>query len=891
MTTTSESSSPAPLTMIEALRFAVVRVPDNAALLSPERPSMPYRDLLQQVDQLVGELNGVGLTTHSRVLLLIPDAVDLVAALIAVSAGFVAVVLNPDYLEQEIEYTMRLSHADALIVTKGYETPARDLATKQGIRVIELVRCPDRTAGKINIEGGEYVPPTFSKPEDVAVLLSTSGTTGMPKLIAFTHQLAFKGAYNPPFWDLFASSTENPQTSVNMLPVFHMFGFSGITFPIAYGSGILALRGFNVEDFYRYLDEYHLGGFNALPVMIKAIVEAAPAHQEIIDRAALKIINVSSAPLSAELALEVERIFRCQLISAYGMTEVGGIAYSYSGFKAFYKPGSVGQPMVETGIMGEDGSLLSAGQIGEIVVHDTALFRGYVGSPEAGSHLICEGWFHTGDLGYLDEQNFLFITGRLKEVINRGGEKISPTEVEVVLLRHPAVKEAAVFSVPHLVLGEDVAAAVVLRDVETKPQDIRKFVSQQLSAVKVPSTIHFLSELPVTPTGKIRRTALPGLLGLVDDEGKRIEGRSRLAQVSVAPRSETEQRLLTIWQNVLGVDELGIHDDFFDLGGTSLKAAELVVEIARDFHMTLPIATLFDAVTVAEMGEVLASLDENAVWPTLIPIQPSGQKPPLFCFPGLSGVVLSFQPLALALGVDQPVYGLQPPGIDGKTPPLKTLADLTTLFVEEIRTQQPNGPYLLAGYSFGSLVALEAAHMLRIQGEEVALLASIDGPFGLTYQVALRQRITPAEKLLRRANWHLEQMAELNLLNKTQYILNHLEEQRQPDVELELERQVILPGTSSVAKANRRMMRSYQPPQYEEKVVVFATESTRAESVAAGSGKKWSEFLRGGIEICDVPGDHATVLHEIHAGILAAKLAGYIDRALAEVGTAQGTAP
>ncbi|MEO8393984.1 MAG: alpha/beta fold hydrolase, partial [Chloroflexota bacterium] len=444
---------------------------------------------------------------------------------------------------------------------------------------------------------------------------------------------------------------------------------------------------------------------------------------------------------------------------------------------------------------------------------------------------------------------------------------------------HPAIRDATVFGVPHTLLSEDLAAAVVSSDPALTPKEVRKFVSEHLSPQKVPAIVLMVDEIPRSPIGKVQRSALPQLLGLVNSEGHRIKGRALFGDPPAAPRNDIEQRLVRLWSEILVLPEIGIDDDFFDLGGTSLQAAALVTRIAREFHTTLSVDTMFEAATVAEMADVIARPERDIPWPTLVPIQPSGTKPPFFCLPGLSGVVLSFRELALHMGSDQPVYGLQPPGMDGKTPPLTRMEDLAAHFVQAMRSVQPNGPYMLGGYSFGGMVALEVARILRSQGEEVALLASFDGPLDVSQHPRVKGR-SPIQKFIRRVDRFWTRLAVLNPLEKAPSILGELKdlpEKTADDVP-------VLPGIKNVSQANGKLTLSYQPKPYEGEAVLFSTQEMRLGKGRASFEQAWEKIVLGGVQVCDVPGDHDTILHEPFVQVLAEKLSGYIERVLVVTG-------
>jgi len=255
---------------------------------------------------------------------------------------------------------------------------------------------------------------------------------------------------------------------------------------------------------------------------------------------------------------------------------------------------------VEVAIMAEGGALLPAGATGEIVVRGGSIMQGYDIDPMANKDAFTDGWFRTGDLGYLDVDGYLFITGRLKEIINRGGEKIAPREVEDVLMDHPAVAQAVTFSVPDTRLGENVAAAVVLRqNASATESDMCKFAATRLSAFKVPHRVLIVKDLPKGPTGKLLRVGLAEMLGLATPEQAQLPK----SLYDTAPCLPVEDVLAGIWAQVLNLERVGIHDDFFQLGGDSLLATQVMWRVREAFQVALSPRSLFDAPTIAMLAD------------------------------------------------------------------------------------------------------------------------------------------------------------------------------------------------------------------------------------------------------------------------------------------------
>jgi oxalate---CoA ligase len=281
------------------------------------------------------------------------------------------------------------------------------------------------------------------------------------------------------------------------------------------------------------------------------------------------------------------------VIEAYGMTEASHQMASNPLPPARQKPGSVGLAAgPEVSILGEDGRLLDAGRKGEIVIRGRTVTRGYESNAESNQAAFRDGWFRTGDLGYMDAEGYLFLVGRIKEIINRGGEKVSPREVDEALLEHPGVLQAVAFGMPHPTLGEEVAAAVVPRSGQILEEAaLQEFARGRLAEFKVPKRILIVAEIPKGPTGKVQRTVVFQRL------------RESLAGSGARPRDELEERIAAIWRRVLKREEIGIHENFFSAGGDSLQALRVIAEAEREGILIDPVLSI-RAPTIAGLASL-----------------------------------------------------------------------------------------------------------------------------------------------------------------------------------------------------------------------------------------------------------------------------------------------
>jgi oxalate---CoA ligase len=489
---------------------------DAAALLAPDTKSLTYAGLRGLVEQTISSLNKLGIGRNDRVAIVLPNGPEMAAAFISIASGATSAPLNPAYRTDEFEYYMRDLCARALVVEESSGVAAIDAAKKLGIAVLTLTPDPKRGAGGFTLSGGTEGAPARPGPaasSDIALILHTSGTTSRPKIVPLSHNNVATSADNIARGLAF---TENDR-GLNVMPLFHIHGLTaGLLAPLSRAGSVYCTPGFNAFKFFAWMEDTEPTWYTAVPTMHQAILARAGHNRDVITRHPLRFIRSSSSALPPQVIAELEATFHAPVIEAYGMTEASHQMAS-NPLHGTRKPGSVGLAAgPEVAIMDEAGNLLSAGDIGEVVIRGDNVTAGYENNPKANAKAFVNGWFRTGDQGVQDADGYIRLTGRLKEIINRGGEKVSPREVDEALMDHPAVLQVVTFAVPHDKLGEDVAAAVVLREGATATeQELRSFLSQRLAAFKTPRKILFLAEIPKGATGKLQRIGLAQKLGLV----------------------------------------------------------------------------------------------------------------------------------------------------------------------------------------------------------------------------------------------------------------------------------------------------------------------------------------------------------------------------------------
>jgi acyl-CoA synthetase (AMP-forming)/AMP-acid ligase II/acyl carrier protein len=563
---------------------------------------LPYGRLLGHVEGVVRQLNELGVGRNDRVAIVLANGPEMAVAFLAVAAGATSAPLNPAYRTGEFEFYLSDLGAKALIVQADMDSPARAAAKARRIPVLDLAVAGEAEAGIFTLSGTGIAAPCrtgFARAVDTALVLHTSGTTSLPKIVPLTQANLCMSARSIQA----TLQLESQDRCLNIMPLFHTHGLVGaLLSSLAAGASVVCTPGFYGPQFYDWLDAFRPTWYTAVPTMHQAIVACAPLHREIIGRCPLRFVRSSSAVLPPPVLAELEAVFQAPVIEAYALTEAPGQVCSNPLPPRERKPGSVGPAAgTEVAIMDDTGRLLPPGQTGEIVIRGANVMAGYE-NPSANAGASSNGWFRTGDQGVLDEEGYLRICGRLKEIINRGGEKISPGEIDEILLGHPAVAQAVAFAVPHPRLGEDIAAAVVLRPGESvTDQVLRAFVAERLVDFKVPCRILFFEDIPKGPTGKLQRLGLAEQLGITA-AALETTGTGRPSR---PPGSPTERTLARIWTEMLRVERLGVEDNFFDLGGDSVRAAQVVSRVQQAFGIKLSLLTLFEIPTVAGMAAVL----------------------------------------------------------------------------------------------------------------------------------------------------------------------------------------------------------------------------------------------------------------------------------------------
>ncbi|MFV2038995.1 MAG: non-ribosomal peptide synthetase [Acidimicrobiales bacterium] len=593
------------MTIIDAVRAHAVLVPSQPALLIADGATVSYDGLARQIDHVADALIALGVAAGDTVGIALRDGPEMAIAFLGTAAVAAAAPLNPSYRQTEFRFEIEDLGLAAMIVGTGRDAIAASVAAAQGCGLPVIRISSDTEPFDIRVEGdmvGSAGPPRRNGADDIALVLHTSGTTARPKIVPLRHA------------NLMASATAIGETlrltpgdrCCNVMPLFHIHGLmAGLCSSLVAGASLICTTGFSAADMPRWLSNQGATWYTAVPTMHQGLLERARTHPGEFADVDVRLIRSSSSSLPPTVMAELERVFGCPVVEAYGMTEAAHQMACNPLPPSERKPGSVGPAAgPEVAAMDERGGLVAPGCIGEVVIRGANVMSGYHDNPEANATAFTEGWFRTGDQGSLDSDGYLVLTGRLKEIINRGGEKVSPREIDEVLLGHPGVAQAVTFAVADTRLGEQVAAAVVAVPNATPPteRDLREFAAQRLAPYKVPRRVLLIDAIPKGPSGKLQRIGLADKLGLADLDAREVSTERGV------PSSAAELLMAELWTETLGRDEVSANEHFLDAGGDSLAATRLLTRVRDEIDIEVSMLDFFDAPTIAEQGLLIEAL-------------------------------------------------------------------------------------------------------------------------------------------------------------------------------------------------------------------------------------------------------------------------------------------
>ncbi|MBV9789592.1 MAG: amino acid adenylation domain-containing protein, partial [Chloroflexi bacterium] len=873
------ADSPRDRCVHELIAEQAARTPDAIAVETMHE-SLSYAELDRRSNQMARHLQALGVRAESRVALLLPHSFDLLIAIIGIwKAGGVYVPLDAAYPAERLAFLLSDSQATVLLTHQAQLKYVPEL--DQGPRVV----CLDTDQAQIATYADNALPSRVVA-DNAAYIIYTSGSTGRPKGVVVSHA----NAINDLNWFVRTSGAE-----LSYMPALVKITFDPsvqlLFGPLLVGKAVWLLPEEVLSQpaqLVEALNSRTQVGLNCVPSLWGAILDAVDSGYAPLPTT-LKRVLVGGEALPPALVERSSRLLPdLQIWNLYGPTETTITATS-----ALIEPGqrvTIGRPLFNTQLYILDRELnpVPVGVAGELYIGGVQLARGYLNRPDLTAERFIANPFSdipgsrlykTGDLvRYLADGNIEFL-GRIDHQIKLRGFRIELGEIEAALLRSKLVRDAVVL------LREDkpgvqriVAYVVPTENREPRTKNLgddsdgsrflvlgstlREQVAAHLPDYMVPSAFVVLAELPTLPSGKLDRHALPA-----PDQASTPEQEYR------APRTPTEAALAEIWQSLLEVERVGIDDQFFRLGGHSLLAIRLMEQIHKRFGQRLPVAILFEEPTIARLAQRLEQRPTGD-WSPLVPIQPRGSQPPLFCVHGLGGSVLNYAALAQTLGPDQPLYGLQAQGLDAGHTPHTTIREMAASYAQAIRTQQPHGPYHLSGWSLGGSIVFEIAALLREQGEHVALLALLDS---LPPSPAATEH-DEIDDLLELAQMYGVQIeaAALRGLSLDTAIDTLLAQARQQDPQTwqTIDREQ-LGRIVRLSIAQRRALEQHQPATYAGPIVLFTSGDSPddpAERRAATQRAAWSAYATREIEVIITPGTHWTMLDQPNVHTLAEHL-------------------
>jgi acyl-CoA synthetase (AMP-forming)/AMP-acid ligase II/thioesterase domain-containing protein/acyl carrier protein len=870
--------------------------PDSPAIESPGYEPLTYRDLREQVTYIVRTLNAMGFRPNDRIAIVMPNGPETAVATISVMAGFTAVPLNLDYKEQEFAGYFSHLEIKAVLVQKGSDTAAIITAEAHNIPIIE-VSPRQGGAGMVTLVPEADITTVEAKiasSKDTAVILQTSGTTSQPKIVPVTQERFFRGI------QLMNAKFDLTRTDKNLhfVPFDTGFGIAHPLWgPLFAGGTVICLRNFIASDFVHLLNTYRPTYYWGAPAHHKAILEelqkippGQPAGNS------LRFIATGSAVSSPDIHRGLESLLGVRMVEAYVMSE------AFISLNIPHKEGSVGIPFVRYLEIWDDNNIpVQHGTTGEIVVKGELIFDGYENAPLDNAESFRDGWFRTGDMGYLDDEGYLFLTGRKKEMINKGGRKIAPAEIDAVLLSHPGVRDAMAFRIPDPVLGEDIAVLVVKKDSRNSEEELRQFCLDHMVQYKVPCRICFVNEIPRNTLGKPLREE--GTQQYMREVHPRDQTGGILREDHPLRQTMEEEKLLQIWKDVLDVQDISPDDDFFQSGGNSLDAIHLLIRIQREYHINLPADTIYRHPTIRQQAVLVAEKNKRHIQyhPLIVPIRNEGVLPPLFCVHPIDGWVGHYKDLAKCLSSNRPIYGIRAQGWETTEIPFTSVEEAAQEYIRAIKTVQETGPYHCIGFSGGAPIVYELACQFRKKGEMIAFLGLVDQSAPAPEVQAFKTIttvISPTKSppkipyIAYKGFKYFKNYKEthpdsriysvfVRLMRTVSKAIIHISGPKSPSVlapsvtySPETEKfltSTFPPEQQPLVRAIMKTVMNYVPSDYIGDVILF---STGPDNVffPGDQTRGWGSHIRGNVTVIDVPGNHNNLFKDEYCRVLAGKI-------------------
>jgi amino acid adenylation domain-containing protein len=706
----NDSAAPYPHACLHELVAEQAQSTPEAVAIEIEEQQLTYRELDARANQLAHHLVDLGVGPEVLVGICTKRSLEMVVGLLGIlKAGGAYVPIDPAYPADRQEYMLANSDAPVLLTQEDLRGTLPPSTAK--------IVCLDTDWPAIASRPTDN-PLVAADPEQLAYVIYTSGSTGKPKGVQISHRALVN------FLTTMRNTPGLLAQDVLVAVTTLSFDIAGLELylPLTTGARVVIAPSEATEDpraLSALLERSQATVMQATPTTWRMLIDSGWPG-----RAGMKALCGGEA-LPVALA---DRLVGAglELWNMYGPTETT-IWSTCARIETQGETLTIGRPIANTTLYILDQSMepVPVGIAGELWIGGDGLARGYRGRPDLTDERFVAHRFdptpeariyRTGDLARYRGDGTVEFLGRIDHQVKVRGFRIELGEIETVLARHPQVVDAVVVA-RGSGAEADLAAYVTAGKNPVPAHELRLFMGQTLPDYMVPSTVTTLEAFPLTPNGKVDRKALP----------EPVRERSGSHEL-VAPRTQLERKLTSIWERELEIRPIGVTDNFFDLGVTSIVAATLFAAIEHDLGDSLPLGAIFRAPTIETLAQLIEGGEDSSRWTSLIPIQPQGSRPPIFCVHGGAGTILHLQPLARRLGPEQPFYGLQSSGLYGGSPPIRTVEEMASHYLSEMRQVHPGGPWLLAGYCFGTIVAFEIAQRLLAQGEEVQMLALFNGP-------------------------------------------------------------------------------------------------------------------------------------------------------------------
>jgi len=852
---------PQGVTLHQLFEAQAARTPDQIAVIAGEG-TLTYRELDEQANRLARHLRDLGVGPDDRVGLCLERSLAMVVGLYAIlKAGGAYVPLDPSYPQERLAYMVDDAQARVLLTS----THLRDRLQLSA----EHVLCLDALPETVQAQDSTALVPLANE-EHLAYIIYTSGSTGKPKGVMIPHA----AICNHMFWMQRVYQFGAADVILQKTP----FSFDASVWefhaPLLAG-GRLAMASPSWQQNFAVLVEeikrYDVTVLQLVPSLLYALL----AEHDLASCTTLRHVFCGGEALTSELAKRFHESMSADLHNLYGPTEATIDATWHDLSREDNGLIPIGRPVDNATmyILDEHLQPVPIGVPGELHIGGRGLARGYLDRPELTEEKFIANPFgagrlyKTGDLARFQPDGTLHYLGRIDFQVKLRGFRIELGEIEEALLAQPTVREAAVLVREDLPGQQRLVAYLVPQAGELDAVALRAALKADLPEYMVPAAYVTLDRLPLSPSGKVDRRALP-----VPDEAGYIR-----ESAYVAPRDAFEKQLAAIWAQLLGVEQVGIRDNFFDLGGHSLIAVRMIGEISRRLGMSLPLASLYEGGTVEAMAHLLRAEADQSNHPCLVPIRTAGEGTPLFLVHPAGGGVGGFVPLANELPA-QPLYGLQSPGLRAGEDCLATVEEMASTYVEAIRTVQDAGPYQLGGWSLGGAIAYEMARQLLAAGEQVALLALLDTP-----NPDLSREVEEAVDRETRIRIFTEEMArvfEIDMSGLTEAEMATSETLLEALLD-RAERQGFFERTGTDKGDARRMMsvqanntaaiEAYRPQPLDLAVTLFRAQDEQQPFRHDHPLLGW-ERLASEVRVYDVPGTHNDLVEPQHAPLLARAL-------------------